>query len=96
MKISSLVLYCVPLTSHDIYYMSDGKICDTVDSMVLRIDTDAGVSGWGEVCPIPHYLPAFAAGVASCLTEMAPVLLNADPIGPGRSDASVGCPSTRT
>ena len=82
MKISKISVWTVPLTSHQAYYMSDGKICDVTDSVVLRIDTDEGVSGWGEVCPIPHYLPAYAKGVAPAVQELAPVLLGADPVGP--------------
>lgn len=82
MKITRIALWHVPLTSHTTYYMSDGKTCDTVDSVVLRIDTDSGLCGWGEVCPIPHYLPAYARGVLPALEDMAPVLLGADPIGP--------------
>ncbi len=82
MKITRITLWHVPLTSHEVYYMAEGKICDTVVSVVLRIDTDSGLSGWGEVCPIPHYLPAYARGVAPAVSEMAPVLLGADPIGP--------------
>ncbi|MET1412427.1 enolase C-terminal domain-like protein [Roseibium sp. HPY-6] len=80
-QITGLTLWKVPLTSHETYYMADGKTCATVDSMVLRIDTDQGVSGWGEVCPIPHYLPAYANGVAPALAELAPVLIGANPIG---------------
>ena len=53
--------------------MLDGKICDTVTSTILRLDADNGLSGWGEVCPIPHYLPAYANGVAPALTELAPI-----------------------
>lgn len=91
MKITRLSLWHVPLTSHEAYYMSDGKICDTVETVVLRVDTDEGLVGWGEVCPIPHYLPAYARGVGSALTELAPVLLGADPVGPealmARADA---------
>ena len=35
------------------------------DSTVVRGDTDAGVSGYGEVCPLgPAYLPAYAEGRA--------------------------------
>jgi len=45
MKITRLALWHVPLTSHAAYYMSDGKTCDTVDTVVVRVDTDAGVSG---------------------------------------------------
>ena len=63
MKITRLTLWQVPLTSHIAYNMSDGKICDTVTSTILRLDADNGLSGWGEVCPIPHYLPAYADGV---------------------------------
>ncbi|WP_421703488.1 mandelate racemase/muconate lactonizing enzyme family protein [Aliiroseovarius sp.] len=81
MKITRLSLWHVPLTSHEAYYMSDGKTCDTVETAVLRVDTDVGLVGWGEVCPIPHYLPAYARGVGPALTELAPVLLGADPIG---------------
>ncbi len=82
MKITQLDLYCVPLTSHETYYMSEGKTCDTVNSMVLQIKTDEGLEGWGEVCPIPHYLPAYSGGVASALQELSTVLIGADPIGP--------------
>lgn len=82
MKITRLTLWDVPLTSHLAYHMAGGKTCDTVTSVVLRVDTDAGVSGWGEVCPIPHYLPAYAEGVRPALEYLAPVLIGADPVGP--------------
>ena len=82
MKITRITLWHVPMTSHETYYMADGKTCDTTISVLLRIDTDAGLSGWGEVCPIPHYLPAYAMGVIPAITEMAPVLIGADPVGP--------------
>ena len=82
MKITRLNLWHVPLTSHQTYYMAEGKNCDTVDSVVLRVETDAGIDGWGEVCPIPHYLPAYANGVKPAVAEMAEVLLGSDPVGP--------------
>jgi L-alanine-DL-glutamate epimerase-like enolase superfamily enzyme len=82
LKITRLTLWDVPLTSHLAYHMAGGKSCDTVTSVVLRIDTDAGISGWGEVCPIPHYLPAYAEGVRPALEYLAPVLIGADPVGP--------------
>lgn len=82
MKITRVSLWHVPLTSYETYYMAEGKTCDTVETVVVKLDTDEGLSGWGEVCPIPHYLPAYARGVAPALEELAPVLLGADPIGP--------------
>jgi L-alanine-DL-glutamate epimerase-like enolase superfamily enzyme len=82
MKIKRLSLWHVPLTSHETYHMAAGKSCATVETVVLRVDTDAGLTGWGEVCPIPHYLPAYARGVAAVLEELTPVLIGANPVGP--------------
>ena len=81
MKISAINVYRVPLTSHETYYMSDGKTCATVDTMVVRVDTDSGIRGWGEVCAIPHYLPAYAGGVAPAIAELESVLIGANPLG---------------
>ena len=63
MKVIGITLWSVDLTSHETYYMAEGKTCDTVKTHVLCLETDTGLKGWGEVCPIPHYLPAFADGV---------------------------------
>ena len=81
MKVSKVSLWSVDLTSHDTYYMADGKTCATVKSHVLCLDTDSGLKGWGEVCPIPHYLPAFADGVPAAVAEMAPEILGISPFG---------------
>ncbi|WP_170405129.1 mandelate racemase/muconate lactonizing enzyme family protein [Ruegeria arenilitoris] len=81
-RITRISLWHVPLTSHQAYYMADGKACDTVETVVLALDTDDDLTGWGEVCPIPHYLPAYARGVAPAVQDLAAVLLGADPIGP--------------
>ena len=81
MRVKRVTLWHVPLTSHAAYLMSDGKRCETVTTVVLRVDTDEGPSGWGEVCPIPHYLPAYAGGVLPALEELVPVLIGGDPLG---------------
>jgi len=80
-RIIRLRLWHVPLTSHTAYHMADGKTCDTVETVVIAVDTAAGLTGWGEVCPIPHYLPAYARGVAPALQELARVILGGDPVG---------------
>ena len=78
MNITRLTLWHVPLTSHLAYNMADGKICDTVTTSVLRLQADSGLAGWGEVCSIPHYLAAYAGGVAPALNELAPVIFARD------------------
>jgi len=82
MKITRIRAWKVLLRSHETYYMSDGKTCDTVASIVVGLDTDNGETGWGEVCPIPHYLAAYADGVVPAIKEMSTVLLGEDPVGP--------------
>jgi L-alanine-DL-glutamate epimerase-like enolase superfamily enzyme len=50
------------------YKWSEGKSVDVFDSTVVRVDTDAGIIGHGEVCPLgPVYLPAYARGVRAVL-----------------------------
>ena len=81
MKVTRITLWAVDLTSHETYYMAEGKTCATVKSHVLCLETDTGLKGWGEVCPIPHYLPAFADGVPGAVSEMAPEILGILPLG---------------
>ena len=82
MKVKRITFWQAPLTSQTPYVMADGKVCKTVTTSILRLDTDTGLSGWGEVCPIPRYLAAYADGVLPALQHMAPEILGADPIGP--------------
>ena len=81
MRVSRITLWAVDLTSHETYFMADGKTCATVKTHVLCLETDTGLQGWGEVCPIPHYLPAFADGVPPAIAEMAPEILGISPFG---------------
>ncbi|WP_299725852.1 mandelate racemase/muconate lactonizing enzyme family protein [uncultured Tateyamaria sp.] len=81
MKVTGITLWSLELTSHQTYYMAEGKACDRVKTHVLRLQTDTGLRGWGEVCPIPHYLPAFADGIPSAIVELAPEILGITPTG---------------
>jgi L-alanine-DL-glutamate epimerase-like enolase superfamily enzyme len=81
MRITGIRVFQVDLPLHEgNYSWSEGKSVDVFDSTVVQIDTDAGVSGFGEVCPLgPVYLPAYAAGVRTGLQELAPQLIGQDP-----------------
>lgn len=82
MKITRIATYQVDLPLKEgRYSWSGGKSVDVFDSTVVRVETDAGFTGFGEVCPLgPFYLPAFAKGVRAGLTELAPHLIGANPI----------------
>lgn len=81
-RIVEIRVWRVTLTSLIAYEMAAGKRCAEVETVVLSLATDSGLVGWGEVCPIPHYLPAYARGLAPGVAELAPVLLGADAAGP--------------
>ncbi|MSR55576.1 MAG: mandelate racemase [Gemmataceae bacterium] len=62
------------------YKWSGGKSVDVFDSTIVGVETDAGLVGYGEVCPLgPFYLPAYAEGVRAGLRELGPHLLGFDP-----------------
>ena len=53
---------------------------EVFDSTVVRLETDSGIAGYGEVCPLgPVYLPSYARGVRAGLEELAPRLIGEDP-----------------
>ena len=81
MKITSIEVYQLDLPLHEgSYKWSGGKSVDVFDSTVVRIQTDAGVDGFGEVCPLgPFYLPSYAAGARVGIGELAPQILGMDP-----------------
>lgn len=81
MKIIKITAYQVnlPLLEGS-YNWSDNKSVSLFDSTVVCIETDEGIVGYGESCPLgPVYLPSYAHGVRAGLAELAPHLIGADP-----------------
>ncbi len=86
MKITKISVYQVDLPLHEgTYNWSGGKSVTVFDSTIVRVETDAGLIGHGEVCPLgPVYLPAYAGGVRAGLAELAPHLIGENPLELGR------------
>jgi L-alanine-DL-glutamate epimerase-like enolase superfamily enzyme len=82
MKINRIRAYRVELPLHEgSYKWSGGKSVAVFDSTVVEVQTDAGVRGYGEVCPLgPFYLPAYASGVRAGIQELGPHLIGEDPL----------------
>ena len=81
MRIRRIFAHRVELPLHEgRYSWSGGKSVTVFDSTIVGVETDAGVVGYGEVCPLgPFYLPAYAEGVRAGLRELGPHLIGADP-----------------
>lgn len=81
MKINRIRAWKVDLPLHEgSYQWSGGKSVSVFDSTVVQIDTDEGISGVGEMCPLgPFYLAAYANGCRAGIRELGPHLLGQDP-----------------
>ena len=81
MKIVRIFAHRVDLPLHETTYKwSGGKSVTVFDSTIVGVETDTGLIGYGEVCPLgPFYLPAYAEGVRAGLRELGPHLLGDDP-----------------
>ncbi len=81
MKIKRISVYRVELPlCEGSYKWSGGKSVNVFDSSIVRVETDSGLVGHGEVCPLgPFYLPAYAGGVRAGIAELGPHLLGWNP-----------------
>src|SRR4051812_44557706 len=98
MKIKRVLAYRVELPLHETTYKwSGGKSVTVFDSTIVRVETDTGLAGHGEVCPLgPFYLPAYADGVRAGLRELIPHILGEDPRQAARETKSQnGCRAQR-
>src|SRR5579864_2103493 len=81
MRITKIEVYRVELPLHEgSYKWSGGNSVEIFDSTIVALSTDAGIVGFGEVCPLgAAYLPAYAAGARAGIAELGPHLIGADP-----------------
>ncbi|MFC4223777.1 mandelate racemase/muconate lactonizing enzyme family protein [Lysinibacter cavernae] len=81
MKISAIDVFGYDLSyAHGEYVMSGGRAATSQSATAVRITTDDGLEGWGEVVPLGGtYLPTFTGAIRAAIAEIAPALIGADP-----------------
>ncbi|MEM7509263.1 MAG: enolase C-terminal domain-like protein [Pseudomonadota bacterium] len=84
MKITRLTVWQKDLPLAEPYWLSGGRLkFEVLDATFIRIDTDEGVTGWGEGTPWGHtYLPAHGPGIRAGVETMAGAVLSLDPRQP--------------
>ena len=83
MRISEIHVYrkALPVVGGP-YTMSTMSI-DTLDATIVRMVSDSGLTGWGEVVPLgPLYQPQHALGARAAIAEIAPSLIGHDGLSP--------------
>lgn len=95
MKITAISAHRIELPLKEgRYSWSNDNFVTVFDSTVVALETDAGITGYGECCPLgPAYLPAYAEGVRAGIREIGPSLIGCDPCNLGalnqRMDATL-------
>lgn len=81
MKITGIKVWQVDLPLVEgRYSWSDGRYVELFDTTIVELETDSGLKGYGECCPLgPSYLPSYANGVRAGIAELAPHLIGEDP-----------------
>lgn len=81
MKITRISVYQVDLPLEHPYWLSAGRLkFECLDATFVKIETDAGITGWGEGTPWGHtYVPAHGPGIRAGLETMASFVLGLDP-----------------
>jgi L-alanine-DL-glutamate epimerase-like enolase superfamily enzyme len=78
MRITGIEIIPVKLPLVEPFVISYGTFPD-VESVLVRVETDAGLSGWGEGTPDPIVTGETFGGVVETLKVLAPALLGRDP-----------------
>ena len=81
MKITRISVYQVDLPLEHPYWLSGGRLkFECLDATFIKIETDAGITGWGEGTPWGHtYVPAHGPGIRAGIETMASFVLGLDP-----------------
>lgn len=80
MQVTGVSAYAVDLPLKEGSYSWGTQSYAAFDSTVVVLDTDEGLQGYGEVCPLgPGYMPSFAGGVRAALEVLGPALIGLDP-----------------
>lgn len=81
MKITAVDCFGYDLRyAHGEYVMSGSRAATTEVGTLVRLRTDEGLEGWGEITPLGNrYLPTHWAEVRAALHTLAPFLIGSDP-----------------
>ena len=80
MKITRIRLYRADLPLAEGRYAFAAQEFTAFDTTVVLVETDQGLTGAGETCPLgPAYLAAHAEGARAAIQMMAPALIGRDP-----------------
>ncbi len=83
MKINEIHIYQKDLPIIDGPYVMSTMVLSSVDTTIVRLVADNGLTGWGEVAPLGSlYQPQHALGARAAISEIAPSMIGASCLTP--------------
>lgn len=79
LRISAVTVHRVRLNVRAVHAHGIGEVAGS-DNVILRLDTDAGISGWGEAAPWSVFTGSVEASLAALDVHFRPFLIGADPM----------------
>ncbi len=81
MKVTRLSVFQRDLPLEYPYWLSGGRLkFEALDATFVKLETDEGVTGWGEGTPWGHtYVPAHGPGIRAGIETVTPFILGLDP-----------------
>ncbi|MGI9319581.1 MAG: mandelate racemase/muconate lactonizing enzyme family protein, partial [bacterium] len=89
MKITSVKIYqkILPYVGGT-YVWGPGRVISSADTTVVVVETNAGISGCGECCPIDgNYLAAYPEGVRAAMPRLSKAVIGQDPRQTGKIES---------
>lgn len=78
MKITQILIFQVDLPLNNMFSVPGGRPLEKLDSTIVAVQTDVGITGWGEICPFGYHA-AFGEGIRAGIAVVAPAVLGQDP-----------------
>ena len=78
-KIQDITVHQISIPAKAVHSHGSGDVAD-INAVVLQIETDTGISGWGEASPWPVFTGTAEGNAAALHVHMRPHLIGQDPV----------------
>ena len=78
-KITAMTVYVTDIPVRLMRRHGSGDVAGSVKNAILKLETDAGITGWGDAAPWAVFTGTIEANVAALNVYLRPLLIGADP-----------------
>ena len=79
LKIIAATVYVTDIPVRLVRRHGSGDVGGSVKNAILKLETDAGITGWGDAAPWAVFTGTIEANVAALHVYLRPLLIGADP-----------------